>query len=298
MKMNYINPITNEHVELSTEMVVPYAGMRVVMENIIDSFPVDKQAELGAELVAMVNKMFKTNAIKNAVYSNNVWVAMGEKITYGKYTIVSGENGRGYALNSVSVVTRSVKYKVDGVETVENRPAFVTYADCVKYVKAYNKEAKKAEKHCIALPHDINADADAMRMVRYCIRSINGTMDNADVEACRVRGGKYLVWLEKNNADGRKHKAQAIYDIFNAITGKEVVAIGRVINDVCLECNTSKSMYKVNTTGNEIAYITAFYNQYINSELVAIDRHKAKAPEKNSKKKTEEKPVAEAETNA
>ena len=288
MKRMYNNPVTNEAVELSVNLAKPYAGLRVTVENIIDSFPVDKQAELGAELVSIVNSMLKAVAVENVVFSANIWEAMGEHVTYGAYTIKAGENGNGYALGSVSAVSRIVKYKDNGEEKTEARPAFVSYADCVKFVKAYNKEAKKAEKHTIALPHDIASDADAMRKIRYFIRSVNGTMTAEDTETCRVRGGDYVVFTEKNNADGRKHKAQAIYNIFNAITGKDVSAIGRIVNDVCLECNSAKSMYKVNTTGNETAYISALYNHYVNSDVIAIDKHKAKAPEKTSNKKNKE----------
>ena len=287
MKRTFINPVNGEKVEISVSMSAPYSALRVVIENIIDSFPSEKQAEHGSALVSLVNDMMKTIAIESVIYSGNIWNAMLKKVTYGAYSIKAGENGNGYALNSVATVSRVVKYKKDGEEITENRPAFVTYADCVKYMRVYNKEAKKAERMTIALPHDISADADAMRHIRYFIRSVNGIMSEDDAEACRVRGGEYLVWNERNNADGRKNKAQTIYNIFNAITGENVQAIGRVVNDVMAECNSAKSMYKVATTGGEVAYITALFNQYVNSNVHAVDRHRAKAPEKSSKKKTE-----------
>ena len=286
MKRMFVNPMNGEKVEISVAMCKPYPALRVAIENVIDSFPTDKQAEYGASLVSLVNDMMKTIAIESVVYSGNIWVTMFDKVTFGAYSIKAGENGNGYALDSTTSVSRIVKYKVNGEEVSENRVAFVSYSDCVKYMRAYNKDAKKAEKMTIALPHDISADADAMRHIRYFIRSVNGIMTAEDIESCNVRGGAYSVWNERNNADGRKHKAQAIYNLFNAITGKEVQAIGRVVNDVMAECNSAKSMYKVATTGGEVAYITALFNQYINSDVVAVDRHKAKAPEKSSKKNT------------
>ena len=287
MKRTFVNPVNGEKVDVSVSMSVPYSALRVVLENIIDNFPSDKQAEHGSSLVSLVNDMMKTLAIESVVYSGNIWASMLNKVTYGAYSIKAGENGNGYALDSVTTVSRVVKYKMDGEEVTENRPAFVTYADCVKYMRAYNKMAKKEERMTIALPHDISTDADTMRHIRYFIRSVNGIMSTDDVDACNVRGGDYAVWNERNNADGRKHKAQIIYDIFNKLTGGDVQAIGRVVNDVMAECNSAKSMYKVATTGGEVAYITALFNQYVNSNLVAVDRHRAKAPEKNSKKKTE-----------
>lgn len=286
MKRTFVNPMNGEKLEISVSLCKPYPALRVAMENIIDSFPAELQAEHGSALVSLVNDSMRAIAIESVVNSGNIWTAMLEKVTYGAYSIKAGENGNGYALDSVTTVSRVVKYKVDGQEVTENRPAFVSYADCVKYMRAYNKQAKKDGRTQLALPHDINADADSMRMVRYFIRSVNGTMSTEDAESCRVRGGAYAVWNERNNADGRKHKAQAIYDIFNNITGREVQAIGRVVNDVMTECNSAKSMFKVATTGGEVAYITALWNQYINSDIVAIDRHKAKAPEKASKKNT------------
>lgn len=286
MKRTFVNPMNGEKVEISVSLAKPYPALRVAMETIIDSFPAEKQAEYGSALVSLVNDMMKTVAIESVVYSKNIWVTMFDKVTYGAYSISTNESGNGYALDSTSHVARKVKYKVDGEEKEEFRHAFVSYADCVKYKRAYNKEAKKAEKMQIALPHDIDADAEAMRHIRYFIRSVNGIMSPEDVESCNVRGGDYLVWNERNNADGRKHKAQKIYNIFNALTGNDVQAIGRVVNDVMTECNSAKSMFKIATTGGEVAYITALYNQYINSNVVAVDRHHAKAPEKNSKKNT------------
>lgn len=298
MKRTFVNPMNGEKHEISVSLCKPYPALRVVLENIIDSFPAELQAEHGSALVSLVNDAMRTIAIESVVYSKNIWVAMLEKVTYGAYSIKAGENGNGYALDSTTTVSRVVKYKVDGNEISENRPAFVTYADCVKYMRAYNKQAKKAEAMQIALPHDISADADAMRMVRYFIRSVNGIMSAEDTESCNVRGGAYAVWNERNNADGRKHKVQAIYDIFNSITGGNVQAIGRIANDVMTECNSAKSMYKVATTGGEIAYISALYNQYINSGVVAVDRHKAKAPEKTSKKNTKKAEAESAEAKA
>ena len=286
MKRTFVNPMNGESMEVSVSLAKPYSALRVAIENIIDNFPSDKQAEHGSALVSLVNDCMKTIAIESVVYSGNIWKTMFNKVTYGAYSIKAGENGNGYALDSVTTVSRIVKYKVNGEEVTENRPAFVTYADCVKYMRAYNKSAKKEERMQIALPHDIGADADAMRHIRYFIRSVNGIMSEDDAEACNVRGGDYAVWNERNNADGRKHKAQIIYNIFNAITGEEVQAIGRVVNDVCQECNSAKSMYKVATTGSEVAYITALFNQYINSNVAAVDKHKSKAPEKNNKKNT------------
>jgi hypothetical protein len=296
MKRMFVNPVNGEKVEISVSLCKPYPALRVAMENIIDSFPAELQAEHGSALVSLVNDTMRAIAIESVVNSGNIWNAMLEKVTYGAYSIKAGESGNGYALDSTTSVSRVVKYKVDGQEVAENRPAFVSYADCVKYMRAYNKLAKKEERTQIALPHDIAKDADAMRMVRYFIRSVNGIMTAEDADACRVRGGAYAVWNERNNADGRKHKAQAIYNLFNAITGRNVQAIGRVVNDVMQECNSAKSMFKVATTGGEVAYITALFNQYINSDVVAVDKHKAKAPEKASKKNTQKAESAPAET--
>lgn len=290
MNINFINPITNEKCEISVSMSVPYAPLTVALENIIDSFPASNQAEFGKTLVSMVNKAMRENAVADVVNSDNIFCALAERVTYGAYTIKPGENGTGYALGNVSAVDKEVSVfsKSENKTVKERRKAFVTYADCVKYVKALNRENKKNGLDLFAMSGDFTASE--MRKIRYFILCANGRLSDKDKENLVNRGEEYACFLEeKDSNNGKKARVQVFYDIFNRHTGKAVKAIAPVENNVVKECTSYNSMYKLDKDSNETAYISALFNEWLNSEMVTATSYKAKKPEfVGKKKKTEE----------
>lgn len=300
MLVNFVNSITSEKHEFDVRVSIPCAELTVIIEDIIDTFPAEVQAEHGRKLVNMVNNAMKYNAVNNVVFTTDVFVAMARRVTYGKYTVESGENG-GYALGSATVTDKEVKVfnaKENKTEKVR-RPAFVTYADCVKNVKTRNAEYKKdGSDYTMTIPGDFNADE--MRKLRYFILASDNRMSEKDVENCKARAekdGAYNAFLMGNSNEAKKARVKIFYDIFNAKTGKSVPAIHHVENNVVRECTSYNSMYKVEASANEARYISALFNEWLNSELVTAKNHRAKAPEaigKKKKKKAEkvEKPEA------
>ena len=288
--INYKNPITEEKHEIMVAMAVPYAKLSTTLENIIDTFPAESQAELGKALVNTVNKAMKNNAIFDVVYAENIFVALANRVTYGAYTIKPGDNGTGYVLGSVSMVDKEVSVfnKAENKTVKERRKAFVTYADCVKFVKVLNRENKKNDAELFAMAGDFTASE--MRKIRYFILCANGRLSNKDKENLVARGEEYACFLEdKDSNNGKKARVQIFYDIFNKHTEKSVKAIAPVENNVVKECTSYNSMYKLDKDSNETAYINALFNEWLNSEMVTATSYKAKKPEFVGKKKNAEK---------
>lgn len=295
MKFNYVNPVTNEKREVSVTDKIPYTALTVVLENIIDSFPVEKQAEHGRQLVAIINHALKFNAVAEVAQSANIFAKLAERVTYGKYTIKANEDGTGYALGSMSKVDKEVTVKnADGKSVKERRFAFVTYADCVKFVKGINAENKKNGADLFSMSGDFTADE--MRKLRYFIKSANGRLTDAERDILAERGESYAPFLmDKDSANGKKSRVQVFYDIFNGRAGKSVNAIHHIETNVLKECNTYNSMYKLDKDANESLYITALFNEWLNSEMVMATAYRAKNPEKPIKK-AKKKSVESGET--
>jgi hypothetical protein len=300
MLVKFVNPVTLEKHEINVAMSIPCTALTIALETIIDSFPAEVQAEHGRKLVSLVNNALKHNAVDNVVHADDIIVAMSKRVTYGKYTIEAGENG-GYALGSATIADKEVKvYNVEAKKTEKvRRPAFVTYADCVKFAKAINAENKKNNVELFTMGGDFNADE--MRKLRYFILASDNRMSEKDVENCKARAEKdsaYNAFLMGNSNEAKKARVKIFYDIFNARTGKSVPAIHHVENNVVRECTSYNSMYKVEASANESRYISALFNEWLNSELVTAKAHRAKAPEAIGKKKKKaekvEKPEAEA----
>jgi hypothetical protein len=302
MLVKFVNPITSEKHEINVEMSIPCVELTIAIENIIDTFPAEVQAEHGRKLASMVNNALKMNAVYNVVHADDIIVAMSKRVTYGKYTIEPGENG-GYALGSATIADKEVKVfnaKENKTEKVR-RPAFVTFVDCVKLAKAINAENKKNNADTFVMGGDFNADE--MRKLRYFILASDNRMSEKDVENCKARAEKdsaYNAFLMGNSNEAKKARVKIFYDIFNARTGKSVPAIHHVENNVVRECTSYNSMYKVEASANEARYISALFNEWLNSELVTAKNHRAKAPETIGKKKKKknaekvEKPEVEA----
>ena len=292
MKINYINPITNEKHEITVALSVPCESVKIALESILDGLPVENQAELGKPLINAVNKAMKSNAIEGVVYAENVFATLANRVTYGAYSIKTMETGTGYELNSVSMVDKEVSVfsKSENKTVKERRKAFVTYADCVKFVKALNRENKKNGIDLFAMAGDFTPSE--MRKIRYFILCANGRLSDEDREKLVARGEEYAVFLEdKDSNNGKKARVQVFYDIFNGHTGKAVKAIAHVENNVVKECTGYNSMYKLDKDGNESAYISALFNEWVNSELVTATKYKAKKPELDMKKKKKKEPV-------
>jgi hypothetical protein len=286
MNINFNHPITGEKCEISVVLSVPCETVKMKLESIIDTFPVEKQAALGKPIINMVNSAMKNNAVSGVVYSDDIFRALAERVTYGAYTIKAMETGTGYELNSVSMVDKEVSVfsKTENKTVKERRKAFVTYADCVKFVKALNRENKKNGIDAFAMSGDFTASE--MRKIRYFIPCVNGRLSDDDRAKLAERGTEYACFLaDRFSNDGRKARVQTFYDIFNRHTGKAVKAIARVENNVVDECKSYNSMYKLDKDGSEFAYISALFNEWLNSELATATSYKAKAPEFDSKKK-------------
>ena len=291
--MNIIitNPVTNEKHKITVALSVPCASVKMAIESIIDTFPADVQAEYGRNIIAAINRTMKNNAIADVVFSKNIFAALAQRVTYGKYAIHPGESGTGYTLDSFDIADKIVKVinPKTGKKEDERRKAFVTYADCVRYVKAMNTENKKNGAALYTIPGDFGADA--MRKIRYFILAANGRLTEENKAMLTERGADYAPFLEdKDSNNGKKARVQVFYDIFNAATGKNVKAIHHVENNVVKECTTYNSMYKLDKDSNETAYISALFNEWLNSEMVTATAYRAKKPEaaKKGKKKTAE----------
>lgn len=294
MVINYKNPITEEKHEINVALSIPCATLSATLESIIDTFPAESQAELGKALVNSVNKCMKTNAIIDVVYTENIFVALAKRVTYGAYTIKPGENGTGYALGNVSAVDKEVSVfnKAENKTVKERRKAFVTYADCAKYVKTINRENKKNGANLFVMAGDFTASE--MRKIRYFILCANGRLSDKDKENLVARGEEYAVFLEdKDSNNGKKARVQVFYDVFNKHTGKAIKAVAPIESNVVKECTSYNSMYKLDKDSNETAYISAFFNEWLNSEMVTATSYKAKKPEFIGKKKKTEEAKAE-----
>ena len=307
MKVKFTHPVDKKEYEFTVALSVPHTVVTVYLENILDSLPVEYRFTVGKDIVNEVNKCMKNIAVESVVYSGNVFVAMAERVTYGAYSLGKEEDGVTYTLGNTNIVSKKVDVfsKKEGKFVQEARPAFVTYSDVVKFVKAYNKLAKAEGRTALLI--DGNFTDEEMRKLRYFIKSANGTLSEAEVDTLKYRAEhdkSYEAFLmDKNSSDGKKARVQVFYDIFNRHTGKAVKAIQFVENDVLKECTTFNSMYKIDKNGNEVAYITALFNNWLNSELVTSVQHRAKAPEtgKGKKGKGKNKPApapAEAEAEA
>ncbi len=303
MKVMFKNPVTAEKHEITVALSVPCATVTVAVENIIDTFPAEVQAEHGRTLLALVNKAMKHNAVSSVVYAENLFAALANRVTYGKYTIKPGENGTGYALGNTSTVDKEVKIfnaKEKKTEKVR-RVAFVTYADCVQFVKALNTENKKNNAPLFSMPGDFTPAE--MRKIRYFIKCANGRLDEKDRENLIARGEEYSAFLEdKDSANGKKARVQIFYDIFNRHTGRNIRGIHHVENNVVKAMTSYDTMYKVDKDSAETAYISALFNEWLNSELVTATAYRAKNPEsvgkKKKKNKDESKPVEVAPENS
>ncbi len=286
MKITINNPITNEKHEITVATAVPNPALKLAIENIIDKFPKNVQVELGRGIVNTVNRAMKNNAVESVVYSDNIFVALAKRVTYGRYTIKIDESGVGYSLDSSTTVDKEVKiYDVAEKKTVKTvRHAFVTYADCVKLLRAINNEHKKNNIATIAMNGDF--DADEMRKIRYFILCANGRLTDENRATLAERGADYAPFLEdKDSNNGKKNRAQIFYDIFNAHTGKSVKAIHHIENNVVKECSSYNTMYKLDKDSSESVYISALFNEWLNSELVTATAYLAQAPEKKAKAK-------------
>ena len=289
MKINYVNPVTNEKREISVTDKVPYTALSVVLENIVDSFPVEKQCEYGRALLSVVNSALKQNAVAEVANSDNIFAKMAERVTYGKYTINPNEDGTGYEMGNMSKVDKHVSVKnEDGKSVKDRRFAFVTYADCVRYARAVNIANKKDGLGEFVMRGNFNADE--MRKLRYFIKSANGRLTEKEREILAERGESYAPFLmDKDSANGKKARVQVFYDIFNGRAGKSVNAIHHIENNVLKECNSYSSMYKLDKDASESVYITALFNEWLNSEMVMATAYRAKNPEKPIRKKSEKK---------
>jgi hypothetical protein len=289
MLVKFVNSITAKEYEINVVMSAPYPALTVAIENIVDGFPAEVQAEHGRVLISAINSAMKNNAVRDVVNSADIFVAMAERVTFGKYTIKPGENGTGYALGSSTTADKEVKVYNTTAKKSEKvrRPAFVTYDDCTRYAKALNRERKKANADLFILPGDFSASE--MRKLRYFIRSAENRLSEKDVENLSARGAEYAPFSAGMSNEAKKSRVSVFYDIFNARTGKAVKPVHHVENNVVKECTSYNSMYKLDASANESKYISALFNEWLNSELVTATAYRAKAPETVGKKKPAEK---------
>lgn len=277
--MNANFKTTNNH-KFSIEVVdhLPDIGtMSDIIADIEDGVALEELStrdELLSTVVSAVNRMFKEVAVNAVMLSGDVIRSLCSGVTYAK--IYASKDGDSVTLNG-GIAERKVKVgTIDKTPIFENRPDYVQYTDVIRAFNAYNKQLKKeGYKEGYTLKGGINARQFDLLTV-FC-HNLSGKLSDKDVRTLEKLGETFATFAESSNTK-RLESVQFFYDLFNSHTGKNLKAIGFIVNELKNDKRlaTFDSQHYISTVPGEYTLLSVLISHYINTGKKVLEKSKAK----------------------